>query len=799
MSFNRLTNYFSQGSQKLPLRLLLVIPFVVQIVAAVGLTGWLSFRNGQKAVNDLANQLMGEVATRVEDRVGVFADTPHLFLQINEVAIRTGSLDLADFSMLERYFWHQTQLSAAVPYIYFGNQQGEFIGVRQETDGTTTLRIRDSSTAGLRKMYRLDLLGNRGDSLGTEQYDPRHRPWYKTAAEAGEPTWSPIYVFASPQSLGITPAMPIYNENGELLGVLATDLTLSEISDFLRNLKITRSGHIFIIERSGEIVASSAIEPPFVTTETGEERRSAIASSEPLIREATRDLLTRFGSLEEIEAKHQFTFEFNDKRQFLQVSSIRDGRGLDWLMVVAIPEADFMGQIDANTRTTILLCCGALGVATLVGLMTSRWIGKPILQLSEASGAIASGQLDREVGAGWKPAPTPIKELEVLANSFYQMAEQLRSSFEQLEQHSRTQEQKVERRTQELQQEIRERELLEEKLHTSESKMRAFFEAMTDIVLVLDDQGSIEVAPTNPASLYEPDSDIIGLTIEQFFIDEKADSWLGHIRRALDTKQTITFDYSLPVGNREVWFAARISPMSENSVIWVARDISDRKQTELALRIAQQKSEGLLLNILPKPIADQLKQDTNAIADHFDNVTILFSDIVGFTPLSARMSPIELVNLLNQMFSQFDRLAEKHGLEKIKTIGDAYMVAGGLPVPRTDHAEAVAAMALEMQEVMKQFEADMNEPFQIRIGINTGPVVAGVIGIKKFIYDLWGDTVNVASRMESSGVPGNIQVSSTTYEMLKDKFLFEERGAIAVKGKGEMITYWLIGKQRGTC
>jgi len=217
--------------------------------------------------------------------------------------------------------------------------------------------------------------------------------------------------------------------------------------------------------------------------------------------------------------------------------------------------------------------------------------------------------------------------------------------------------------------------------------------------------------------------------------------------------------------------------------------------SEEMLRREQEKAEGLLLNILPKAIADRLKKSDSHIAEQFDATTILFADIVGFTPLSARMSPIELVNLLNRMFSKFDKLAEKHGLEKIKTIGDAYMVAGGLPVPRDDHAEAVAQMALDMQFEINRFQADMGESFQIRIGINTGPAVAGVIGLKKFIYDLWGDTVNVASRMESSGIPGRIQVTATTYEILKDKFLFEKRGAVLIKGKGEMITYWLLAKK----
>jgi class 3 adenylate cyclase len=199
-----------------------------------------------------------------------------------------------------------------------------------------------------------------------------------------------------------------------------------------------------------------------------------------------------------------------------------------------------------------------------------------------------------------------------------------------------------------------------------------------------------------------------------------------------------------------------------------------------------------LRNILPEAIANQLKQNPGAIAEQFNEVTILFADLVGFTPLSARLTPIELVNLLNQIFSTFDELAENLGLEKIKTIGDAYMVAAGLPIPRTDHAEAIAQMALTMQATVDNFHSQQNENIQLRIGINTGVVVAGVIGTKKFIYDLWGDAVNIASRMESSGQPGSIQVTTATYERLKDKFVFEKRGNIHIKGKGEMVTYWLI-------
>ena len=217
-------------------------------------------------------------------------------------------------------------------------------------------------------------------------------------------------------------------------------------------------------------------------------------------------------------------------------------------------------------------------------------------------------------------------------------------------------------------------------------------------------------------------------------------------------------------------------------------------QAHQELKRERDRSERLLLNILPAAVAKRLKQEQRTIAESFPEATVLFADVVGFTRLSAGIPPKDLVSLLNQIFSKFDRLAEQHGLEKIKTIGDSYMVVGGLPIERTDHLDAIAQMALDMQDAIAQFQISNGKPMQIRIGINTGPVVAGVIGMKKFIYDLWGDTVNVASRMESHGVPGRIQVTEAVYEKLCDRFEFESRGMMIIKGKGEMPTYLLVGR-----
>ncbi|MGN6106598.1 MAG: adenylate/guanylate cyclase domain-containing protein, partial [Kofleriaceae bacterium] len=220
------------------------------------------------------------------------------------------------------------------------------------------------------------------------------------------------------------------------------------------------------------------------------------------------------------------------------------------------------------------------------------------------------------------------------------------------------------------------------------------------------------------------------------------------------------------------------------------------RQRTQELIAEKQTSERLLLNVLPAPIADRLKTGENQIVDRFDAVSVMFADLVGFTTVASRTSPEELVTMLNELFSTFDRLAEQHGLEKIKTIGDAYMVVAGIPQPIADHAVAIAHMALDMIAGIEEYAARTRTTLTIRIGIHTGSVVAGVIGTKKFIYDLWGDTVNTASRMESAGVPGRIQVSEATYQLLRDQFAFEDRGMIDVKGKGPMAVYLLAGRRR---
>lgn len=213
--------------------------------------------------------------------------------------------------------------------------------------------------------------------------------------------------------------------------------------------------------------------------------------------------------------------------------------------------------------------------------------------------------------------------------------------------------------------------------------------------------------------------------------------------------------------------------------------------------VFQEKSEALLLNILPKEIAAILKNESRIIADHYDGASVLFADMVNFTPMSAEMTPVAMVELLNEIFSHFDSLVEKCGLEKIKTVGDCYMVAAGVPRPRLDHAQALTHLALEMRAFLKSRTFRASRPVDFRIGLNSGPVLAGVIGRKKFIYDLWGDAVNTASRMESHGKSGAIQITRTTYDLIKNDFTCEPRGTVNVKGKGEMEVWFVTGAKAG--
>ena len=334
---------------------------------------------------------------------------------------------------------------------------------------------------------------------------------------------------------------------------------------------------------------------------------------------------------------------------------------------------------------------------------------------------------------------------------------------------------------------------VEEKLRSTDEQIVNFLEGMSDAFFAFDPQWRFTYVNYKAAQfLNRSPEELYGKNFWEEFPEFTNSDFYKEYHEAVAKQIGVAFEkYYRPL---KLWLEVRVFP-SHDGISVFFHDITKRRQMESALMKEQKKTESLLLNILPEPIVTRLKHEPGVIADKFEKATILFADLVNFTQISTTMSATKLVYLLNEIFSAFDGLSEKHGLEKIKTIGDAYMVAAGIPIERPDHAEAIAEMALDMLVAIEKLNVKLDAKFDLRIGINSGPVVAGVIGTKKFIYDLWGNAVNTASRMESHGITGRIQVSHYTYDLLQDKYEFEDRGEIEIKGKGQMQTYLLTGRK----
>jgi phosphoserine phosphatase RsbU/P len=465
--FNR---YLAKISPHLPLRTVLVVPFVIQIFAAVGLTGYFSFRNGQQAINDLAAQLQAEIATRIEQKIRNYLEVPRIINKINVNAIQLGQLDARDPERFSRQFWHQRFLFEEVngSAIYWGTEDAEFVGLGFQADQTWKIGRSGQSTKGKYTFYRPD---DRGDPASVievgKDYDPRVRPWYKKAVAAGEPIWSDIYPDFKERRLKITLAQPVYNSADQLLGVIGVDFVLSHIKTYLEQLKIGQSGQTFIVEHSGDLVATSLPQQPFTIRGEEVKRIKATAVEKALIRNTAEELQERFGTFAQIQHSQQFKANISGQGQFVQVLPFSSGKNLDWLIVIVVPESDFMAQINANTRNTIMLCAVALVVATLLGIVTARWIAHPIFRLNEASQAIASGELNQAVEVG------VIREIEVLARSFNQMGQQLQQSFQALEEVNAELENRVQERTAELQVANEEIMLLNHRLRAENLRMAA--------------------------------------------------------------------------------------------------------------------------------------------------------------------------------------------------------------------------------------------------------------------------------------------------------------------------------------
>lgn len=416
---------------RVPLRNVLVIPFVIQIVATVGLVGYLSYKNGQKAVNDLATQLRSEITSRIEQHLESYRQTPITINKINADAVRLGQINPSNLEEMGKFFWQAHQWFDNASNICMGIEAtGDYVGAVRNPDNTLTVDIFDRSNSPSISRYTLDEKRNLINPQITEpnpSYDSRKRPWYTSAVEAGKGVWTKIYITLHYHELVIANSIPVYDPNQKLLGVVSVNTSLSKISQFLSTLKIGKFGAVFIMEKDGTIVASSTKDQPFkLNPADNKQVRLKATEIDNYLIKSTAKYLENNPKLLASNDENQLEFTLNNKRQFIQATPFRDELGLDWEIVVVIPEEDFMGQINQNNQTTIILSIAALLISISTGLVTSQWIIKPIMQLKDAAKSLSEGEFDQTISLERND------ELGVLAEAFNRMAMQLKNSFTKL-------------------------------------------------------------------------------------------------------------------------------------------------------------------------------------------------------------------------------------------------------------------------------------------------------------------------------------------------------------------------------
>ena len=547
---------------KFRLRTTLVVPFVLQLISAVGLIGYFSYRNGQAAVQELEGQLRNELTLRIQQEIKSYVETPFLINGVNEIALLQEDLNVADVQG-EYLLWSQLQIFPTTNLIYCGTEDGDFMGVGfSNLDRSVQLQISNASTDYYFHYYNFDAIGNRAEfkNRGDRTFDPRTRPWYTAALERQAPTWSEIYIDFDARIPVITASVPVYEPDTEqLIGVCATDFLLTgELNTFLSQLSVGKTGETFIIDRTGHLVASSTNDTEALMQTQSEEVRllQVVESEHPLVQETARHLLARFGSFNDIRESRTLSFTIAERgRQLVQVAPFRDDRGIDWLIVVAIPESDFMEHINANSRNTVVLCLGALGVAIAIGAVTSRLVTRPLLRVSQASDQLSLGNLDQQIDS------SPIVEIDILAQSFNKMAGQLKESFDAL--------------------------------HRSEAKNRAIIETIPDLIIRAKGDGSyIDLIDNSP----NPANDGLkawrsGKFVRGGLPPDLAERRLHYIKQALETGQLQIYEHQVVADGQPQDEEVRILVLGEDEVLIIVRDISARKQAERAIAEANQELE----------------------------------------------------------------------------------------------------------------------------------------------------------------------------------------------------------------
>jgi PAS domain S-box-containing protein len=460
--------------KKIPLKIVLLVPFILQIIIISGLVGFISYLNGQNAVNEVAGRLHSEINDRINEYLKDFIETPRQIILNNSMAISHGLLNYRDQYALEQYFWEQIQIYKSVSSIYFGSTSGGIANSgREVVTGTSYIIGTDGFKSGTLRKYSTTTDGSRAKLLLTVPYfDSRTRPWFRSAISKGDSAWSDVYILFTGQDMAISASKPVFDYSRKFLGVVSVDLFLSHISSFLSGIEIGKTGISFIIDHQGLLIASSTDESVVSPEKPGEARRrlGAGESSTLLVRTAAEKLIEKFGSFRGIKTDYHIEAVMDGEKKFMHVSPVLNQYGLEWIIVTVIPESDFMEKISSNNRITLILIFLAIVISIIIGYFTSRWIAEPVSKLKSSVSAMSGGEWPEYAGESC------ISEIDDLKISFFHMSGQMKDLVE------------------DLTMEIKERKLTEGALRESEEKYRELIQYSNSIILRINNEGRITYA-----------------------------------------------------------------------------------------------------------------------------------------------------------------------------------------------------------------------------------------------------------------------------------------------------------------
>lgn len=716
--------------------------FFTLIAGTAALIGTISFRNGQAAVQELAEHTLGAIQIRIQQNLDSFLSVPHALNQINARAIQDGLVDPRDFPAMRARFFHQVQAFDRVMACAFGSQRGDFIGVGRRTDGVFDSAIADRSQDRDYRVYLLDRNGKPGELVSVvNDYEPHSRPWYQAAVKAGGPAWSPIYLWASRSNIGISAVLPVFDHLGGLLGVQQSALALGHISQFLEKIKVGQTGLIFVMEPDGLLVACSTPDLPVrrdpSRTDAPLERVSALESPNPLIRATSHYLKEQYGDLSEISGKQTLKAALDGKPYFLSVTSFKDDRSLAWVVAIAIPESDLMGSAESNVCATVLVGLLAVAGATLIGIRMTRRITHPIRRLSEAAEGMSRGNWDKIEG------DIHIREVGQLADAFNRMAEKLQEAFVTLDNRVQERTRELAMANEQLHAEIMERKAAESALRKSE----AFLNTTGRMARVggweLDPQtremhwteqtyAIHEVPPGYRPSLEEA----VG-----FVHPQDRPRLVKAIGEALEQGEPYDMEIRLiSAAGKHLWVRTTCEPQSEDGrtvgLKGTFQDISERK-------LAEEERLRLERRLLQAAKTESLGRMAGAIAHHFNNLLGAVMGNLELALLDATLNSVIQSRIADAMgaagrAAEISRLllaylgqgiAAKQDLDLGSLCRDTLALVGASLPPRVslrsrfpDQGPIVRADAAQIQQVLTNLMTNAAEA----IGDKEGEVVVTV-------------------------------------------------------------------------